>query len=69
MDWQALWDWLSDPNNRTVLAWLGGGVLAFVVAILSVIRRSNVVKADHGSVAAGRDAHVNRNQTQRRTRK
>jgi hypothetical protein len=55
MTWQALWDFLSDPDNRTVLAWLGGGILAAIVAILTVIQRSSVVKADRGSAAVGRD--------------
>ncbi|WP_299623071.1 tetratricopeptide repeat protein, partial [Pelagibius sp.] len=30
MDWQAIWDWLSDPTIQATLSWIGGG---FVVVI------------------------------------
>jgi hypothetical protein len=57
MDWQTLWNWLSDPDNRATLGWLGAGFVAFIIAVISASRRSTVVKADHGSNAAGRDIH------------
>jgi hypothetical protein len=59
------WSFLQDDNNRTILAWLGGGLVAVVGAIWAVFKflvRKDLVKAQpptvsatHGSVAAGRD--------------
>jgi hypothetical protein len=31
------WAFLSSPENRTILAWLGGGGLAAVVAVLGAL--------------------------------
>ena len=37
MDWQALWDWLSNPSNQQMLVWIGGGAAA-VAAGMAVFR-------------------------------
>lgn len=68
MDLSAIWEWLSDPGNRAILGFLGGGLTVLAGAVWAVFRhlRSDrgkepsplTVKADHGSVAAGRDAIV-----------
>ena len=63
-----LWAILSDPSNRATLSWLGGGVVVFaggVWAVFKFFRKTGgerapsiTVTADHGGIAAGRDAHV-----------
>ena len=68
MDWPAIWEWLSDPDNQATLGFLGGGLAAVAAGIWAVLKYlrsrrgkeppSLTVKADHGSVAAGRDAIV-----------
>ncbi|MGA7450608.1 MAG: hypothetical protein WBW73_04805 [Rhodoplanes sp.] len=61
-----LWDFLVDPTNRTVLGWIGGGIVVVVGGIWAVVkflftrkREENApvprVSATHGGVAAGRD--------------
>jgi hypothetical protein len=60
------WSFLLDENNRTVLAWVGGGIVVVVGAIWAVLKffvserakegpSAPTVKADQGGVAAGRD--------------
>ena len=68
MDWEALWNWLSNSANQDTLAWLGGGFVVLATGVWAVFKfrlqpkkqqsPSVQVKADRGSVAAGRDAHV-----------
>jgi hypothetical protein len=58
------WAFLKDPANRTVLAWIGGGIVAVAGGLWTVIRffagreggSSPSVSADKSSVAIGRDA-------------
>jgi hypothetical protein len=61
-----IWSFLLDENNRTVLGWLGGGVITVAGAIWVVFKfifrkpafeseRVPTVSATHGGVAAGRD--------------
>ena len=61
-----LWDFLVDPTNRTVLGWIGGGIVVVVGGIWAVVkflftrkREENTpaprVSATHGGVGAGRD--------------
>jgi hypothetical protein len=57
----TIWAFLTDPANRAILAWLGGGLVVAAGGIWAVIkffakrpdRRS--VTADRGSVAVGGD--------------
>ena len=63
-----VWAFLSDPGNRVTLSWLGGGfvvVAGGVWAVFKFFRKTGAerassitVTADHGGIAAGRDAHV-----------
>jgi hypothetical protein len=53
-----LWAFVQDPANRVVLGWIGGGIAAVAVAAWAVIQffaKKDGVRADRGSVAAGRD--------------
>ena len=61
-----LWDFLVDPTNRTVVGWIGGGIVVVVGGIWAVVKflltkkhEENApaprVSATHGGVAAGRD--------------
>ena len=65
---ERAWAFLTDPANRAVLAWLGGGLvvaLGGVWTVLTYFRPSAIpnkagsepatVTAKHGSVAIGRD--------------
>jgi hypothetical protein len=56
----AIWDFLNDPNNRTVLGWLGGGLVVVLGGIWAVVKfifkkKTPSVSATQGGVAAGRD--------------
>jgi hypothetical protein len=62
---EDFWGFLKDPANRTVLAWIGGGIVAVGGGLWTVIRffagrgeggPSPGVRADKSSVAIGRDA-------------
>jgi hypothetical protein len=67
MGWQALWDWLSVPQNQKTLAWIGGILVACVVAGYRLFEflasrkrqreenRGASVTASDGGVAAGGD--------------
>ena len=61
-----LWDFLADPTNRTVLGWIGGGIVVVVGGIWAVVKflltrkheesaPAQRVSATRGGVAAGRD--------------
>ena len=65
---ERIWAFLSDPANRVVLAWLGGGLvvgLGGVWTVFTYFRPSSTankarsdprkVTAEHSSVAIGRD--------------
>ena len=68
MDGPEIWGWLSDPGNQATLGFLGGGLAAVAAGIWTVVKYlrkgrgkeppSLTVTADHGGVAAGRDAIV-----------
>ena len=55
----GVWAFLSDPANREVLGWIGGGIVAAAGGAWAVIKFSAEnrpsVTADHGGVAIGRD--------------
>jgi hypothetical protein len=66
---EALWAFLSDPDNQRTLAWLGGGFVAAAGGLWAVIkfifpRRSGgtpptqTISADRGGIAAGRDVKI-----------
>jgi hypothetical protein len=53
-----LWAFVQDQANRVVLGWIGGGIAAVAVAAWAVIKffaKKDGVRADRGSVSAGRD--------------
>jgi hypothetical protein len=56
----AIWDFLNDPNNRTVLGWLGGGLVVVFGGVWAVVKfllkkKTPSVSATQGGVAAGGD--------------
>ncbi len=58
----TIWAFLTDPANREILAWIGGGIVVAAGGIWAVIKffakkpdRRSVI-ADRGSVAIGGDA-------------
>ena len=62
-------DFLKDPQNREVLAWIGGGICVLVSALwtayLKLGAKPNAAPpapptatADRGSIAAGRDVTI-----------
>jgi hypothetical protein len=65
----SIWDFLKDPNNRTIISWVGGGIAAVAAGIWAVIKfmakkgdqkpSKPSVNADRGSMAAGRDIKIN----------
>jgi hypothetical protein len=34
----GLWDFLADPTNRTVLGWIGGGIVVVVGGIWAIVK-------------------------------
>ncbi len=65
---EATWAFLQDEANRTVLAWIGGGVVVIAGGLWGVVKYRSErktekpagppppsVSASHGGVAAGRD--------------
>ena len=80
---EGFWGFLKDPDNRTVLAWIGGGIVAVAGGLWAAIKffagredggASPGVTADDSSVAIGRDAtnspiNVNTRDTAKRLKK
>ena len=64
VEWLAMWEWLSAPDNLkiiglvTALVSLAGAILGLVKHRQSKASRSQSVTADRGGIAAGRDAIV-----------
>jgi hypothetical protein len=64
-----IWHFLQDETNRAVLAWIGGGVAVLVSGLWAGFTflfnkgkkgaPAQIIKATHGSVAAGRDIRDN----------
>jgi hypothetical protein len=62
------WAFFYDPQNRDVLAWLGGGFVVIVGGLWAAFKYfretpkeptpSVTITADRGGVASGRDSHV-----------
>jgi hypothetical protein len=70
------WTFLQNENNRIVLAWLGGGLVALAGALWTVFKfvsrkdtdkhqHTPTVSATHGSVAVGRDIRDSKIDTSR----
>jgi len=66
-----MWSFLLDERNRTVLAWIGGGIVAVATGVWALVKfvlserkekraRAPIVKASQGGVAAGRDIKNNK---------
>jgi hypothetical protein len=65
----AIWDFVSDASNRTVLGWIGGAIVVVAGGIWAVIKflaklgdlkpPKPGISADHRSMAAGRDININ----------
>jgi hypothetical protein len=55
----SIWAFVQDEANRTVLAWIGGGVVVVVGGVWVVFKffvdRKPTASATGGGVAAGRD--------------
>src|SRR5258708_183155 len=61
----TMWAWLGDSSNRSVLTWIGGGLVVVAGGIWAVVkffakggddkRATPGVSADRGGVAVGRD--------------
>jgi hypothetical protein len=61
---EAAWDFLSNPENRAILGWVGGGIVVVLGAIWTVFKYfygGSRVSAQDGSFAAGRDIKVGGN--------
>jgi hypothetical protein len=72
-------DWLADPENQKTLAFFGGALAAIAAAAWAVFKYfrssrdrssdappSQTITAHRGGIAAGRDAHVTRDQISRK---
>lgn len=57
----SIWHFLSDPANRTVLSWLGGGVVVACSGIFALVkfRATNAKRPVHPSIAANEGSFVN----------
>lgn len=69
-----LWGFLSDPENRAILTWLGGGLVVLPGAIWTVVNflqsqkkadspqaSRTMVRAAGGGIGGGRDVRVHTN--------
>jgi hypothetical protein len=73
----TIWSFIRDDQNRTVLAWIGGGVVAAAGIVLKfVLAKRNdkgapvpTVSASSGGVAAGRDIRDSSIRTSRESEK
>jgi hypothetical protein len=62
----AIWSFLQDADNRALLGWIGGGIVVVVAGLWAAFTfftskkkpLTPTVSANHGSIAAGRDANV-----------
>jgi hypothetical protein len=71
MAWKsAVWAFLTNPKNQKTLSWLGGGMVVLASGLWAVVTfiwpshdkaggQANIVCAQQGGVAAGRDASHN----------
>jgi tetratricopeptide (TPR) repeat protein len=68
---EAIWTFLSDPNNQQTLAWLGSGLVAVAGGLWVVIKflfprssgstpPSQTISADRGGIAAGGNVAIDR---------
>jgi hypothetical protein len=74
-----LWAFLQDPQNRDVLAWLGGGLVIGIGGLWAAFKyfrktpkepgHSVTITADRGGVASGRDSHVTSRKARERPRR
>ena len=58
---KAVWQFLLDSQNREVLGWSIGGIVAGIALIIggrTFFRRKTKVSAKNRSVAAGRDINI-----------
>jgi hypothetical protein len=66
----SIWVFLKEPDNRALLSWIGGGIVAVAAGIWAVVKfkakngdnnkqSKPGVSADRGSMAAGRDISIN----------
>jgi hypothetical protein len=68
---EAIWQFLSTPDNREVITWLGSGIAAIAAALWVIIKffskkgagpsphpTNQTITADRGGVASGRDTHI-----------
>jgi hypothetical protein len=67
----GLWDFLSDPANRAILTWLGGGLVVLAGGIWTVVKffkgqkraispqtSRTKVRAEGGGIGGGRDVRI-----------
>ncbi len=72
MAMEALWAFLSDPDNQRTLSWAGGGLVVACGGLWSVLRAffkpkdsggakpTSSISADHGGIAAGGNVSIDR---------
>ena len=69
---EALWTFLSDPDNQTTLTWLGGGLVVAAGGFWTVFKffqtkqpkataSAPTILADNGGIASGRDTIIQTN--------